>query len=159
MTNTESLKTNDDMEELYTELTEYLEEHFEELGLSVLDEDYGQLEAMLNGEDTYPITFPALLIAVGEASWETFKADEQRGTMIITTRLAFDCYDDTHYGAGQREYARERIETAGKLHKLLQGLRPEAMGAGPLTRMASRTAALPKGIKVYEVDYRLKITE
>lgn len=147
------------MEELYTELVEYLEQHFAELGLSTLDEDYGQLEAMLNGEDTYPIPFPALLIAVGEASWETYKADEQRGTMMITTRLAFDCYDDTHYGADQREYALKRIETAGKLHKLLQGLRPEAMGAGSLTRIASRTAALPKGIKVYEADYRLKITE
>ena len=147
------------MEELYTELTEYLEEHFEELGLSVLDEDYGQLEAMLNGEDTYPITFPALLISVGETSWETTKAPEQRGTMTVTTRLAFDCYDDTHYGANQREYARERIRKAGQLHRLLQWQSPQAMGAGPLIRTASRTAALPHGIKVYEADYRLRLTE
>ena len=147
------------MEELYTELIEYLEQHFDDLGLSTLDEDYGQLEAMLNGEDTYPITFPALLISVGETTWETVKAPEQRGTMYITTRLAFDCYDDTHYGADQKHYARNRIETAGRLHKLLQGQNPEAMGAGPLIRTASRTVALPHGIKVYEADYRLKITE
>lgn len=147
------------MEELYTELIEYLERHYDDLGLSTLDEDYGQLEAMLNGEDTYPITFPALLISVGETTWETVKAPEQRGTIIITTRLAFDCYDDTHYGADQRQYARERIKTAGDLHKLLQCCRPEAMGAGPLVRFASRTVALPRGIKVYEADYRLKITE
>lgn len=147
------------MEELYTELIEYLERHYDDLGLSTLDEDYGQLEAMLNGEDTYPITFPALLISVGETTWETVKAPEQRGTMYITTRLAFDCYDDTHYGADQRHYARHRIKMAGSLHKLLQGVRPESMGSSPLIRTASRTAALPKGIKVYEVDYRLKITE
>lgn len=147
------------MEELYTELIEYLEEHYDELGLSALDEDYGQLEAMLNGEDTYPITFPALLIAVGETSWETTKAPEQRGTVMITTRLAFDCYDDTHYGAGQREYARERIAKAGQLHRLLQGKCPESMGASPFIRIASRTAALPHGIKVYEADYRLRLTE
>ena len=147
------------MEELYTELMEYLEKHFSTLRLSTLDEDYGQLEAMLNGEDGYPITFPALLLSVGETTWETVKAQEQRGTMIITTRLAFDCYDDTHYGANQREHALERIKTAGDLHKLLQGCRPEAMGASPMIRVASRTAALPHGIKVYEADYRLKITE
>lgn len=147
------------MEELYTELIEYLERHYAVLGLSALDEDYGQLEAMLNGEDTYPITFPALLISVGETTWETVKAPEQRGTMYITTRLAFDCYDDTHYGADQRHYARERIRKAGELHKSLHGQAPDAMGAGPLIRIASRTVALPKGIKVYEADYRLKITD
>lgn len=147
------------METLYMELIEYLESHFDALGLSVLDEDYGQLEAMLNGEDTYPITFPALLISFGETTWETVKSPEQRGTMYITTRLAFDCYDDTHYGANQRQFAEERIKIAGQLHKIMQGARPEAMGASPLTRTSSRTAALPKGIKVYEADYRLKITE
>lgn len=147
------------MEELYTELIEYLERHYDDLGLSTLDEDYGQLEAMLNGEDTYPITFPALLISVGETTWETVKAQEQRGTIIITTRLAFDCYDDTHYGADQRQYAQERIKTAGDLHKLLQCCQPDAMGASPLVRFASSTVALPRGIKVYEADYRLKITE
>ena len=149
------------MEELYTELVEYLEQHFDELHLSTLDEDYGQLEAMLNGEDTYPITFPALLISIGETSWESVKAPEQRGLMTVTTRLAFDCYDDTHSGANQRAYALRRIKSAGKLHKLLhwQTLELKSMGAGPLIRVASRTVALPHGIKVYEADYRIRLTE
>lgn len=35
-------------------------------GISTIDEDSGQLEAMLNVENTYPITFLAVLIAFAD---------------------------------------------------------------------------------------------
>lgn len=148
------------MEELYLELMEYLEDNARDLDLATLDEDYGQLEAMLNGEDGYPIPFPALLIAFGEAQWDTTKPSlDQRGTMLVTTRLAFDCYDDTHMGANQREYARERYHKARILHGKMRGLQMESIDSTPMVRVASRTVALPHGIKVYETDYRIRITE
>lgn len=148
------------MEELYIELMEYLERNAQDLRLSTLDEDYGQLEAMLNGEDGYPIPFPALLIAFGETQWDTTKpVQDQRGSLLVTTRLAFDCYDDTHLYAGQREYARERYRSAKVLHGKMRGLRMESVDSTPMIRIASRTVALPHGIKVYETDYRIRITE
>ena len=148
------------MEQLYLELMEYLEQHAHDLGLSTLDEDYGQLEAMLNGEDGYPITFPALLIAFGETQWDSTKpVRDQRGSMPVTTRLAFDCYDDTHLYAGQRGYARERYRSARALHGKMRGLQLESIDSSPMVRIASRTVALPGGIKVYETDYRIRITE
>ena len=148
------------MEELYIELMEYLGENARDLGLATLDEDYGQLEAMLNGEDGYPIPFPALLISFGETQWESLSlAWDQRGSILVTTRLAFDCYDDTHMGSGQREYARERYRKARLVHKKLRGQKMESLKSTPLVRVASRTQALPHGIKVYETDYRIRITE
>lgn len=148
------------MEQLYLELMEYLEQHARDLGLSTLDEDYGQLEAMLNGEDGCPIPFPALLIAFGETQWDSTKpVRDQRGSMLVTTRLAFDCYDDTHMGAGQREYAQSRYRTALALHRKMRGLQMESIDSSPMVRVASRTVALPHGIKVYETDYRIRITE
>lgn len=147
------------MEDLYVELMSYLEDHCADLGLTGIDEDYGQLEALLNGEDTYPITFPYLLISFGEALWQDYKPSDgtQRGTLTVTTRLAFDCYDDTHLGAGQEGYAIERQTTAGNLHALLQGKAPETCGGSAMSRIASRTVSLPRGVKVYETDYRLRI--
>lgn len=148
------------MEELYLELMEYLEQHAQDLGLATLDEDYGQLEAMLNGEDGYPITFPALLIAFSEVQWSEPKpVRDQRGALLVTTRLAFDCYDDTHLHAGQREYAQERYRSARQLHGKMRGLQMESIDSSPMVRIASRTVALPGGIKVYETDYRIRITE
>lgn len=149
------------MEELYNELMDYLGSHIECLGVTAIDEDWGQLEALLNGEDTYPVTFPCLLIAFGEAQWTDYKPSDglQRGTMTVTTRLAFDCYDDTHTGAEQQCYARDRHQTAKALHRLLQGKVPECLGCSPLSRTASRTISLPHGIKVYESEYRVRITE
>ena len=148
------------MEELYLELMEYLEDNARDLCLETLDEDYGQLEAMLNGEDGYPIPFPALLVAFGETQWDTTKpVRDQRGAMLVTTRLAFDCYDDTHLGAGQRGYARARYRKARLLHGKMRGLQMDSIDTSPMVRIASRTVALPRGIKVYETDYRIRITE
>lgn len=149
------------MEELYNELMEYLRGHMDELGLEGLDEDYGQLEALLNGEDAYPVTFPCLLIVLGEAQWGDYKPTEgkQRGQMTVTTRLAFDCYDDTHAGADQQEYACERQRTARKLHRLLQGSTPRTCNGSAMSRTASRTISLPGGIKVYETDYKLRLSD
>lgn len=149
------------MEELYNELMEYLRNHMVELGLEGLDEDFGQLEALLNGEDTYPVTFPCLLIVLGEAQWADYKPTEgkQRGQMTVTTRLAFDCYDDTHAGAEQQEYAQERQRKARRLHRLLQGSAPHTCNGSAMSRTASRTITLPGGIKVYETDYKLRLSD
>lgn len=76
------------MEQHYQQLREVLEEL---QSLSYIDEDTGQFEAMLNGEDTYPITFPAALVIFGDILWENVKNDgTQMGKGIVTIRIAFD---------------------------------------------------------------------
>lgn len=128
-------------------------------GLRHIDEDTGQLEAMLNGEDTYPITFPAALIQFGETEWKSFKdTDTQTGSGTLTIRLACDCYDDTHEGAGQDSYATERHALRLAVHHAVHGVQ-SATSHRPFVRLRSRTYSLPGRIKVYEQEYTYSTEE
>lgn len=86
--------------------------------IALIDEDCGQLEALANGEDQYPVTFPCVLIGIPQTVWENVKNGLQHGKTTLTVRLAFDCYDDTHYGSTQERHAAGRPH-AGKAFKLL----------------------------------------
>ena len=44
------------------------------LELTLVDEDYGQLQT---DEDTYPVTFPCVLISVDKVDWETITSVER----------------------------------------------------------------------------------
>lgn len=138
------------MEELFNELQRRIAEGMP--GLSLTDEDYGQLEALQAEEDAYPVTFPCVLIGMPETDWENLDANIQKGTCTITVRLAMDCYDDTHYGSTTEGRAADRARTATRLHRLLQGWRPAGM-LGALTRKKSMAYSRPGGIKVYETRY------
>lgn len=81
-----------------------------------MDEDYGQLE-MLYREDadseTYPLTFPLVLIDASTCTWTTLGgvgASIQNGICKVVVKLAIDCYDDTHYTSGTAGKAQERIQ-------------------------------------------------
>lgn len=126
--------------------------------LSLVDEDYGQLEALLNGEDTYPVTFPCVLMGNIKMKWENTTPFVQQGKGTITVRLAFDCYDDTHYGSGTEDKIRERLRLENKLYKLLQGYRLNKQ-MGRFKRAESTHFSLPGGIKVYEIIFGFDITD
>ena len=100
--------------------------------LKVIDEDYGQLE-MIDDDtrDTYPLTFPALLIEAPQAEWSNVLGLHQKGLATVRTRLIIDCYDDTHARSGTVEKIREREAMRKKVH----------------------------GIKVYEQTYTVEVTE
>ena len=123
--------------------------------LSLVDEDYGQLEAGLQ-EETYPVTFPCVLIGNLEADWENLAGGAQRGTVFFSVRLAVDCYDDTHYGSGTESKVAERLQTANQVYAALQGFRPDGTMTA-LTRTKSRFYSLPAGIKVYEYTFSFRI--
>lgn len=128
-------------------------------GLSTIDEDTGQLEAMLNGEDTYPITFPAALILFNDIDWKSFMGtDTQRGTGTFTIRLAFDCYDDTYQGAEQDSYALHRQSLIRAVHQAIHRECSPSSHNGYL-RTHTRSLSLPGRIKVYEQDYSFTIEE
>ena len=92
-------------------------------GLSLVDENYGQLENIDQSEaDMYPLTYPAVLIDLQEASWSNLEGKSQKGTIKVNVQLIIDCYDDTHYGSGTMEAIRQRAAMVEELHRLLQGL-------------------------------------
>ena len=126
--------------------------------LCMVDEDYGQLE-MLNQEnrDTYPLTFPAVLIDAPDVMWSNIAGLSQKGTATIRVKLIIDCYDDTHYGSTTTDKIAERAAMRFKVHTLLQGYRVD--DTTELIRTNSRFYTWDHGIKVYEQTYTGIVTE
>lgn len=126
--------------------------------LSNVEEDYGQLEAIdKENMDTYPVTFPAVLIDMPETEWSNLSGKSQQGKGKVNVRLVIDCYDDTHYGSGTTEAILERAERVEQLHRCLQGYRPTE--GGELIREKSRFYTWSHGIKVYEMLYSVAVKD
>lgn len=145
------------MEQLFNDIQQQIADKMGDT-VSLIDEDCGQLEALQNGEDQYPVTFPCVLIGIPETLWDTLKGNLQHGKTTVTVRLAFDCYDDTHYGSTQEQHAAERMALARRLNSALHGWRFDGC-ATVLMRRASRQFSLPGGIKVYEVEYTTTVAD
>lgn len=126
--------------------------------LSTIDEDYGQLE-MINQEnrDTYPLTYPAMLIDAPDVQWSNIAGLSQKGLATIRARLIIDCYDDTHHGSGTTDLIADRAALRAKVHRLLQGYRVDEKST--LIRTGSRFYTWDHGIKVYEQTYTCIVTE
>ena len=144
------------MEYLVCNLIEHISKNMP--GLSVVDEDYGQLEALDNDSvDMYPLTFPAVLIETPETEWGDIADGGQKGTCTVRLRLVIDCYDDTHASSGTVAAVGARNALRHSLHALLQGFRP--CGDGALMRTKSKFFTWNHGIKVYESTYSLAVSE
>ena len=84
------------MESILEDLVRHVGDNMPEL--KVVDEDYGQLEFIdQESRDTYPLTFPAVLIDAPDVSWSNIRGLSQKGLATVRARLVIDCYDDTHY--------------------------------------------------------------
>lgn len=125
--------------------------------LSMLDEDYGQLE-MSAEDDSYPVTFPCVLVGNIEAGWRDQGLGCQKGAALVTVRLAIDCYDDTHYSSGTYDRVRERRQSDLRLYKALNRFK-SAQCATPLVRVKSRDYTLPGFIKVFETTFSFTIND
>jgi hypothetical protein len=137
------------MEEIFNAIMERIAQQMPEL--SLIDEDYGQLE-MGADDDQYPVTFPCVLIGNTDSSWEDLGYGAQNSSSTITVRLAIDCYDDTSYASGTADKARERLILANKLYRTLQCFTADER-ATELVRIKERSYALPHYIKVYELTF------
>ena len=126
--------------------------------LSLVDENYGQLENIDKQDgDMYPLTYPAVLIDLQEASWSNLEGRSQKGVVKVNVQLIIDCYDDTHYGSGTMDAIRGRAEMVEELHRLLQGYRPKDDGA--MVRESSKFYTFNHGIKIYESVYSISATD
>ena len=145
------------MNEVLIELIGRLRERMPEL--SLIDEDYGQLET--DAGDQYPVTFPCVLLSGLTVQWEemgAMPANIQRGTAEMTVRLGIDCYDDTHAGSGTTDRIADRARLLRRLTDCLHGYRPRG-SLEPVKRVRSRPVTTAYGVKVYETTYRWRITE
>lgn len=145
------------MEQLFNDLQHQIAEKMGS-GISLTDEDCGQLEALVNGEDQYPVTFPCVLISAPQIEWSSLSGTAQRGQLSIAVRLAFDCYQDTHYGSGQEQYAEQRWRQVALLNSYIHGWKFEGCIRG-MMRKTSRQYSMPAGIKVYEMQYETTVIE
>lgn len=144
------------MELLIYHLIDHIKESMP--SLYMVDEEYGQLEAIdKENVDTYPVTFPCVLIDIPETEWSNLSGKSQKGKAKVNVRLVIDCYDDTHYGADTEEKTLQRAEMVKDLHKALQGYRPDE--DGELIREKSRFYTWSHGIKVYEMLYSVATTD
>lgn len=140
------------METIFLEIQAHIANQMPEL--SLIDEDYGQLEAV---EDGYPVTFPCVLISNVETSWSNQGANVQKGTAEIAVRLAIDCYHDTHYTSGTAHYVQQRLAMNQKLYLALQGFMKGRREVSPLVRTQSRNYSLPRAIKIYETTFQFDV--
>lgn len=136
------------MEDIFLAIQELIALQMPEL--SLVDEDYGQL---MTEEETYPVTFPCVLISTIDTNWTDISIGVQKGDCNITVKLVIDCYDDTHYASGTADKIRERLQMNNRLYTLLQGFR-NAKEMSPLKRVKSTDYALPGGKKAYETAFR-----
>lgn len=149
------------METLFNQIQTRLAENLQWLDKNV-DEDYNQLEMLYKDDedsDTYPLTFPMVLIEIPETKWETLGGaygKMQSGTVTVNVKLAVDCYDDTHYTSGTADKVSDRAAMVQDIHKLLQVFMPEG-GTSPLNRISSTNQTLTRGIKVYEMTYQCRV--
>ena len=127
--------------------------------LSLVDEDYGQLEVIDDdGREMYPITYPAVLIDLEQVDWSELSGKSQMGEARLKIRLIIDCYDDTHSGSGTEGRIIDREDLRKRLHGLLEGFRPTTESSG-LTRVESKFYTWNHGIKVYQEVYTCRISE
>ncbi len=143
------------MEQLFNDIQKQIADKIP--GISLIDEDYGQLEAIETEEDTYPVTFPCILISAPEIDWTNLGGGSQRGNCTVVIRLAIDCYDDTHYGSGTEDKTIDRMKFATSIHRILQGFK--SGDSSPLIRKTSRNYSRPHAIKVYETIYNCMIND
>ena len=124
--------------------------------ISLVDEDYGQLEYIDSETDTYPVTFPCVLLDAADVQWSNISGGSQKGNATIAVKLAIDCYDDTHYGSDTTDKILTRHAMVEKLHNIVQCFRPD--DGAPMNRISSRFYTSNHGIKVYESQYTVTIT-
>lgn len=163
------------MEILFLSLQRQLANNMPEIAL--IDEDYGQLN-LQSEEDTYPVTFPCILLSFREVQdWKNLAGASQRGEVTIDVKLAIDCYDDTHHVQGMNQElsaffaskAVERMKLSKKAHKLLQNFAGKILPDGddepmdkffsPLKRSSTIFYTMPRGIKVYEQSYKTTLMD
>ena len=138
------------MEEILIAVLNRIEEKV--AGLSLIDEDCGQIDLLDSEQDCYPVTFPCVLAGITGVEWTDIGLGVQKGDAQMTVKLAIDCYDDTHIGSGTTEKICERQQVSNEVYRALHGFRVNKY-MSPILRVKSRDYTLPGNVKVYEKTF------
>jgi hypothetical protein len=139
------------METFYLPIMNRLEEQVPEL--ATIDMDWGQLD---EPAESYPVTFPCVLIDVPDISYERTGCKAQPGLAQVRITVGIEVIEDTHSGSGTAADAVERLKIAEKAHKALKGW--DADGFDPLERV-NRNIRNMYGIKVYTFTYESAVMD
>lgn len=147
------------MENLLTAIISRMESNATRLGLSYIDEEYGQVD-ILDDEtrDTYPVTFPCVLVDCQGEVWSEAGRDMQEGTATVNVNIYIDCYDDTHAGSTTTGKAEARMGLVRDVTELLQNWKP-LTNSRSLMRISARTSTNNHGIKLYQVTFTVRVFE
>lgn len=147
------------MEHLLTAIIDKLEDNAASLGLGMVDEEYGQVEFLdYEDRDTYPVTFPAVLVDCQGEQWQQVGNLMQKGVATISLNIYIDCYDDTHAYSTTASKAEDRMSLVRSITELMQGWNPLSEG-GELTRQSSVFSTINHGIKKYQVTFTVPVYE
>lgn len=147
------------MEKILTEIITRLEGNAPSLGLSYIDEEYGQVEFLDDeSRDTYPVTFPAVLIDCQGGQWSQLGQSMQNGSATIAVNIYIDCYDDTHAHSTTIEKVKGRLALVRSVTELLQEWQP-LDNSGKLIRQATAFQTMNHGIKMYQTTYSVRLCE
>ena len=146
------------MEQLMSDLLRQIAEKMGNL-VEVVDEDYGQLDALKNGEPVYPVAFPCVLVGIPETVWGNLKADTQRGEPTLSVRLAFDCGVQPPVDESTAvELATQRYQLVKRLNDAVQGWGFEGCRSAAVRTKSVQTVE-PGNVKVYEQQYAVMVIE
>lgn len=147
------------MEQILTAIIERLEANKEALGLSYVDEEYGQVD-FLDDEtrDTYAPTFPAVLVDGSGEEWTQDGRAMQQGVATVNVNVYIDCYDDTHACSETIGKVAERMALVRSVTELLQGWEPLST-SGRLIRQRAQASTGNHGIKLYQVTFTIPVYE
>lgn len=147
------------MENILTSIIERLEGNASALGLSYVDEEYGQVDILDDdSRDTYPVTFPCVLVDCQGEEWAEAGKDMQEGTATVNVNIYLDCYDDTHAGSTTIEEVSARLELVRSVTELLQNWKP-LDNSRALMRTSTRTSTNNHGIKLYQITFSVRVFE
>lgn len=147
------------MEHILTSIIEKLEANAVALGLSMVDEEYGQVDIIDDGSrETYPVTFPAVFVDFQGVQWESLGRRMQKGTATVAVNVYVDCYDDTHAYSTTIGKASERMALVRSVTELLQGWEPDG-ASGQLIRTGAAASTGNHGIKLYQTTFTVPVYE
>jgi hypothetical protein len=121
-------------------------------GISFIDQDLGQLNP--NPDDTFPVTFPCLLIDLNYFTFKDLGENVQTAAGTIVFRLGFSTYSSSDQSAPEetKETALQFYELEWALHKAFQGW-DAGDYFGHLNRISVHTEKRSDALRVRELRY------
>ena len=142
------------LSKLYLAIVAHIETNVPEIRF--ISQDLGQLEFY---DDKPPVSYPCVLIDVGELAYENMGQNMQIATASVTLRLALASYSDVSNlpNAQVRNKALEFYDIENKLSTLLHNWQPANEFLGAMYRTATSTEKRDDNIRVRNIVFATSI--